>query len=420
MKWKNAGRIAKASLVTLALGFGLTACTRNYTVAYVYVTTAKSNPGLIDAYGVDFQSGALIPLPDSPIQAGRNPVGLVSSVSPKNGNVYLYVLNHDDSTVGTYAVGTDGKLYAQKTYNTTGSFPVAAAVDSTGSFLYVAYTYQTSFTPASPGPGGISIFPITYSESGGQETVALGTPTNVNIGNNPVGIVASKFNNFVYVLDAEAPSGMAHTGQILGFKQDPASGALTPLPGVQPLGTNGLQQYAAGVTPSAIVENPLSSFVYVTDSLSNQLYGYIVLADGSLSAMPNGPFPTGQFPVAMTIDPRGSFLYVTNFNDSTISGFSINPGNGTPTATVAGTGQVRTNPVGVAIEPALGIYLFTANQTDGTVSGKQLSANNGSLTDIQHTPFPASGLPTGIIAVANGQHLLSTSVTTPTGPVAGP
>jgi 6-phosphogluconolactonase len=415
MKLKSTGRIAKASLVSLALGLGLTACSRDYTVAYVYVTSAKTNPGLIDAYGVDFQSGALTALADSPIPAGRNPVALVSSISPTTGNVFIYVLNHDDSTVGTYAVGTDGKLYGQNTYNTTGSFPVAAAVDSAGAFLYVAYTYQPGFTTASPGPGGISIYPITYSGSSSQETATLGTPTNVNIGNNPVGITTSKFHNFVYVVDAETPNGSSPIGQVLGFSENATSGALTPLPGVKPLGT-GLAQYSAGVSPSAIVENPLSSYLYVTDKVSNQLIGYLVLSDGSLSPMQNGPFKTGQFPVAVTIDPRGSFLYVVNFNDSTTGAYSINPGNGTPTATVSGTTPVATNPVGVSIEPALGIYMYTANQTDGTVSGQQLSPNNGSLTNIQHTPFPASGLPTSILAIANGQHLSTSSVTTPTNP----
>jgi 6-phosphogluconolactonase len=353
-----------------------------------------------------------VQLADSPIPAGRNPVGLVSSTSPK-GNVFLFVLNHDDSTVGSYAVGTDGKLYGQQTFNTSGSFPVAAAVDSTGSFLYVAYTYQNGFTPASPGPGGISIFPITYSGANSQEQVTLGTPKNVNIGNNPAGITASKFNNFVYVVDAETPANSSPAGQILGFKKG-TDGSLTPLPGVTPLGTNGLQQYPAGVSPSAIAENPLSSYVYVTDKVSNQLIGYLVLANGSLSPMQNGPFTTGQFPVALTIDPRGSFLYVANFNPSTISAYAINPGNGTPSATVSGSTSVLTNPVGITIEPALGIYLFTANQTDNSISGAQLSPNNGALKNIQHTPFPASGFPTGIIAIANGQHLTSTSVTTPT------
>ncbi len=413
MKLTMMGRIAKASIFSLALGLSLTACSRDYTVAYVYLTTAKSNPGLINAYSVDYQSGALVQLADSPIPAGRNPVALVSSTSSKTGNQYIFVLNHDDSTVGSYAVGTDGKLYGQQTYNTTGSFPVAAAVDSTGAFLYVAYTYQTGFTPASQGPGGISIFPITYTTAAGAETVSLGKPANVNIGNAPVGIVASKYHNFVYVVDAETPAGGSPVGEVLGFSANPSTGALTPLPGVQTLGT-GLRQYDAGVVPSAIAENPLSSFVYVTDKVSNQLIGYVVLSDGSLKPMVNGPFTTGQFPYAVTIDPRGSFLYVANFNASTLSAYAINTANGTPTNSVGGSTAVSTNPVSIAIEPALGIYLFTANQTDGTVSGEQLDPHNGGLKSIQNTPFPASGLPTAVIAIVNGLHSTTLSVTTPT------
>ena len=65
---------------------------------------------------------------------------------------------------------------------------------------------------------------------------------------------------------------------------------------------------------------------------------------------------------------------------------------------------VQTNPTCVTIEPALGIYLYTANNGDQTVSGLQLSPNNGTLKQIQNTPYPASGLPSCIVAVANGQH----------------
>ncbi len=413
---KTMGRLAKATAVSLALGLGLTACSRDYVVAYVYVTTSKSNPGLINAYAVDYQSGALVALADSPIPAGRNPVAIVPTTSPVSGNQFLFVLNHDDSTVGAYAVGTDGKLFAEHTVNTTGSFPVAAAVDAAGKFLYVAYTFQSPFTPASRGPGGISVFPISFTGSGTSEQIVLGTPSNVNIGNNPVGIVASKYGSYVYVVDAETPAGAAPIGEVLGFKEDAASGALTALPGtsLQGTGTPSATGYHAGVSPSAIAENPLSSFVYVTDKVSNQLYGYVVQADGSLVPMVNGPFTTGQFPVSLTIDPRGAFLYVANFNESTVGAYAISTATGTPTNSVGGSTAVNTNPVGVAIEPALGIYLFTANQTDGTVSGQQLDPHNGGLKSIQNTPFPASGLPTAITAIVNGSHSTTLSVTTPT------
>src|SRR5580704_607206 len=176
MKWNKMGRGTLASILSLAL-VSVTACSRDYVLAYVYVTTAKpltsgSPDGGVNAYAVDYQIGSLTPLADSPIQAGRNPVTLVASPSGLN----LYVVNHDDSTVGEYAIGTDGKIYLQNTYNVTGSMATAVAIDAAGKFLYVTFTYQLGpngqqlYSPASPGPGGVTIFPISATAG------SLGSP----------------------------------------------------------------------------------------------------------------------------------------------------------------------------------------------------------------------------------------------------
>ncbi len=93
MKLHTIGRVAKATICSLAIGLGVTACSRDFTLAYVYTTTAKANPGLINAYGVDYQTGALLQLADSPIPSGgRNPIAIV--VAP-NGK-FLYVIHRDD------------------------------------------------------------------------------------------------------------------------------------------------------------------------------------------------------------------------------------------------------------------------------------------------------------------------------------
>ena len=146
MKLKPMGRAVKASMLSLALALGATACSNDYTVSYVYMTSAKTLPhGLINGYQVDYQSGLLRPLPDSPIDAGgRDTVGLV--VAPSQ--LFLYTVNNFDSDVTEFAVGTDGKLYPQNTYNITGSLPTAAAIDAAGKFLYVTFTYQNN--PPSP------------------------------------------------------------------------------------------------------------------------------------------------------------------------------------------------------------------------------------------------------------------------------
>jgi 6-phosphogluconolactonase (cycloisomerase 2 family) len=415
MKLNTMGRAGLASVLSLAM-IGVTACSRDYVLAYLYVTTAKplasgSNNGGISAFAIDYQSGALSPLSDSPIPAGDDPVALVASPN----SLYLYVVNQNDSNVMVYQIGTDGKLYNQQTVNVTGSTPTAVAVDAAGAFLYVTFRYQLGpngqqlYSPASPGPGGITIFPI--SSSNGQ----LGTPSTVLVGNNPVGIVVSKPQintppaSYVYVIDQETQANGSPIGVALGFSENLTTGALTPVPGTvittPPGGKTVATGYGAGTTPSAIAEDPSARFVYVTDQASNQLYGYLASASGALTPMPNAPFATGLFPDGVTVDPRGKYLYVANFSSQTVSAYAINEATGTPTGSQGSTSTATTTgPTCVTIEPALGIYLYTSDSLASDVTALQLNANNGSLQQVINTPFPTSGLPTCAVSVANGSH----------------
>ena len=406
MNWNQIGRVTVATIVSAALGLGATACSRDFTVAYVYATASTTTTtGVVDGYLVDYQSGALTQLADSPISSGyKNPVALVAAPSGK----YIYVIHRDDSNVVEFAVGTDGKLYSQNTYNTLGSFPLAAAVDSTGSYLYVVSTYQPGFTNAIPGPGNITVFPINTADG------SLGAGTAVNVGNNPIGIAVSPFasgstSHSVYVVDREtvtaATGGTQPQGVVLTFTQQTGNAALTLVAPTNPVPGVALAGVSAGVQPSGIVVDPTGRFIYVTDALSNQLIGYGASSTGVPVAMTNGPFATGQFPSSVTVDPRGKYLYVTNFNAASVSAYTIDQATGNPAGSVGSSSVgVGTNPNCVTVEPALGIYLYTSNNADQTISGLQLSPNNGTLKQIQNTPFPASALPSCLVAVANGQH----------------
>jgi 6-phosphogluconolactonase (cycloisomerase 2 family) len=415
MKLNKMGRAGLASVLSLAM-IGVTACSRDYVLAYLYVTTAKplasgSNNGGVSAFAIDYQSGSLTPLSDSPIPAGDDPVALVASPN----SLYLYVVNQNDSNVMVYQIGTDGKLYNQQTVNVSGSTPTAVAIDAAGAFLYVTFKYQLGpngqqlYSPASPGPGGVTIFPITASN--GQ----LGTPSTVLVGNNPVGIVVSRPQintpaaSYVYVIDQETQANGSPIGVALGFSENLTTGALTPVPGTvitTPAGGKTVATgYGAGTTPSAIAEDPSARFVYITDQASNQLYGYLTAASGALTAMPNGPFSTGLLPLGVTVDPRGKYLYVANASSSTVGAYAINEATGTPTGSIGSASTVTdTNPTCVTIDPALGVYLYTSNMLASDVTALQLNSNNGGLTQVQNTPFPTSGLPTCAVAVANGSH----------------
>ena len=383
------GRGALAVSLSVAMGLGVTACSNDYDVGYVYMTTAKANPGLINGYKVDYQSGFLDPLEDSPVPSGgRNPVGLVAAPNGK----HIYVLNHDDSTVVWIAIGTDGKLYPQITYNTTGSFPTAAAIDPAGKFLYVAFTYQLGYTTALPGPGGVSVFPINADNS-------LGTPVTVNVGRNPMGVVAN--TKFAYVIDQDS----ATTQNLLGFSVNATNGSLTPLAGVTINPGNVVSTgYASGTMPAGIIEDSALAHLYVTDQTGNQIIGYSVAASGVPSQV--GTAKTEAAPIGMAIDASGKYLYVANSTAGTIGGYTFGS-NGQPiTSTVAqsvqaGTGTNCVTLIGAptSANPTHAVYLYASNSLTNTATGEQMNPADGSLKQIQGTPFSGSTLPSCLVSV---------------------
>lgn len=366
------------ALASFAVASGLTACTRDYTLAYLYATTSKGSPGTVLQYAVDYQSGALVRFGD-PVAVGNNPV---ASVAAPNAST-IYVVNQGDSTVQQLSVGDGGQLTSKSTYPTTGNTPTAVAIDPTGKFLFVTCKYQGTNTE---GAGALSVYPV------GSDN-ALGSPVNYNIGNNPVSVAISNFNPTVYVVsqDPSAP-------QVLAFAED-SSGALTPV-----AGTTATTGFAAGVVPSAIAEDPTGRFVYVTDRAANQLIGYLVQKGGVLQPMVNGPFTTGLFPVAVLTDPRGRYVYVANYNARSISAYALNTSTGAPAGVSGATTTTDPNPVALALDPALGIYLYSANNLASTITAEKLNSNTGALTATVNSPFPAAGVPTSVVIVANGAH----------------
>ena len=388
------GRVGLASMLSLGLALGVTACSNDYTVSYVYMTTAKTLPhGLINAYQVDYQSGLLYTLADSPVDAGgRDTVGLV--VAPNN--LFLYTVNNFDSSVVEFAIGTDGKLYPEHTYNITGSLPTAAAIDAAGKFLYVTFTYQNTatgaslYTPANPGPGGVTVFPINSDNT-------LGTPFTVNAGRNPVGVATSKAGNYVYVIDQDS----ATTANLLGFAENTTSGALTPLTGtfINPAVGNVLSTgYTSGPVPAAVLGDTSGTHLYVTDQSLNQISTYSI-ANGIPTLL--GTTATDAGPMGMTFDLTGKYLYVVANSANAIDGYTL-AANGQPVrSTVSGSVQTGTGPTCVTIlgapsnaNPSHAVYLYTSNSLSNNVSAEQLNPANGSLEQIQGTPFSGSALPT--------------------------
>ena len=448
MKFNQICRIGAASVLSLAACLGLTACSRDYTVGFLYVTSSRgstSSPdGVLNEYGIDYQTGSLIRLASSGQDTGgRNPVALTITSDQQT----VFVINRDDSNLVMFSIGTDGKLYAKTTTTIAGSFPTALALSATNncqpsdptklcSELYVAFTYQPGFTTANPGPGGVEILPIVTDTVAGTTTigtpVANGKLSYFPLGYSPVGIAVSAnvtnpttppstnpnptpvndpkctdstCSSYVYAIGQDPNTAI--TSNLLAFKRSIGTGAVTPI-GATTIGTGTASStgYNSGILASSIVAAPLGNFLYVTDRSGNQIIAYTI-GSGVPAAITSGPFATQSQPSSLTIDPRGSFLYVANYNADTVQSFAIATSTGALSATAGTSGasvQTGTGPTCVTIENALGIYLYTSNFLDNTVTGLQLNSSTGGLVQVRNTPFPASAGPSCAAAIANGSH----------------
>ena len=69
----------------------------------------------------------------------------------------------------------------------------------------------------------------------------------------------------------------------------------------------------------------------------------------------------GRNPYGIAVDPAGTFAYVTNFFDGTVSKIDLG------TNTVAATISVGSNPIGIVVSPD-GSKVYAVNNSSGTVS----------------------------------------------------
>lgn len=133
---------------------------------------------------------------------------------------------------------------------------------------------------------------------------------------------------------------------------------------------------------------PGNAFVYTTNSGSNTISGFKNDATGALTAVAGSPFPSPGQPWGIAASPDNKFLYVSSFQNATVSVFAISSTTGSlapVTCTPAATTGLQ--PLKIAITPS-GKFLYTSNQ-GGNVSGFSINAATGCLTAVSTTPTDA-------------------------------
>jgi len=404
MKLNKVSQLVLVSVIGLVAASFLTAC-QLVTIDYVFVAASagsgSSSSGEIYTYAVDSESGALRSAAPAVSSGGTLPVAMAVT-----SNYYsLYVANQGNNTVVHFGVATNGALSSLDKV-TTSETPVFLAVNQANTYLYVisgtTSATLTEYSLSSNGTIGNAVteIPLTVPGYSGDTIV-------------PTGVAVLPNNNAVYVTaydqSAYNPGGTvtstANPGWIFGFAVG-SGGALS---------ATTASPYEAGVKPTALAPDPTNRFIYVTDFASSQLIGYTVQNGDVLNFMVNGPFKTGNEPTSVAVDPRGIYIYLANELDNTVSGYTIALPTGTPSALVNSTSSLLystdTQPVSLAIDPALGRFVYTANKLGNSISGFRLNPNTGVLTATQATPYPTGAAPTSLVIVPHGNH--STQSVTP-------
>jgi len=400
MKFSKLSQLFLVSAIGLILASFLTAC-QLVTIDYVFVAasagSSAGSAGQIYTYAVDAQSGALRSAASPVDSGGSGPIAMATTSDYYN----LYVANKGNNSVVHFAIDDHGNLTKKDTI-TLVNVPVSIAVNAAGTYLYVVSgTASATLTEYALSSGAIGSATATLSLTVPGFSTDTIVPTGVTVLANSKAVYVTAYDKSAYNPGGTTTSN-ANPGWLFGYAVG-SSGTMTAVSG---------SPYQAGVKPSALATDPVSRFIYVIDFASNELIGYTVLATDSLQFMLNGPFKTGNEPSSVVIDPRGIFIYLSNSLDETVSAYSISLPTGTPSADVSVTGTAATvtdtDPVSIIVDPALGRYVYTANYLGNSVSGFKLNPSDGTIAQTQATPYPTGANPTALIAVPHGNHALST------------
>ncbi|HEY1936325.1 MAG TPA: beta-propeller fold lactonase family protein [Candidatus Angelobacter sp.] len=182
-------------------------------------------------------------------------------------------------------------------------------------------------------------------------------------------------------------SSINNSTQLLSFSRDTTTGALTLLATTTLPGA-----------PTRVAVDPLGSFLFVglfTDNLtSGAAIGFTIdPATGALTPIPGTPFVLPNTLGNFSFHPSGNFLYMANAGATSIDVYSVNRTTGQLTS----VGSIATcvNPATVRFSPD-GEFAYTACSEDAAFNPNSASvetfavAANGTLTHLGSTPSSGS------------------------------
>lgn len=324
--------------------------------AYISLTSTDS----VGLFHIINSSGALSTVSNSVPQTNTAPVGLALDPSGK----FLFAANSTGNSVSTFNVASDGTLTQAGNPTPAGVGPHAAVIDPSGKYLLVTNSTSSS----------ISVFSI---DSGSGALTLTSTFTGPPSLPQPTEILITPSGKFVYVLTP----GTNNT--VNGFTF--SAGTLTAMPA---------SPFLAGKGTIGIAVDPGEHFIYVANSSDNDVTGFTIGANGSLTPIA-GTYsaPGGTQPSALAVDPSGKFLYVsTPGSTASVWVFSITSGSGILTPISGSPFNLSAGAQFLVMEPS-GKYFYIGNEASHNVAGYSYDSNTGVPTTISGSPFSVGSAP---------------------------
>jgi 6-phosphogluconolactonase len=195
------------------------------------------------------------------------------------------------------------------------------------------------------------------------------------------------------------------SNNVSAYTVDAATGTLAATAG---------SPFAAGNSPVAIAVDPTGTYAYVANQTDATISAFTIdRTSGALASVKSSPFATGPAPNSVAIDPSSSFVYVTNGDAGTVSAYTIDAG-GTLSSVPGSPFATGTSPSSVAVNPheypavALTTYVYVANQADDTVSQFTINFSNGVMTGAltaDGAPIAAGMGPRALTIDPSGQYV---------------
>lgn len=231
---------------------------------------------------------------------------------------------------------------------------------------------------------------MKFTSQGKLLIVLLTLPSVLGLaGCNPLkGLTLLCSTNCPPILPAPEFLYATSTNHVLTFTIDESSGALS------------VPVTAAGPNQSTGMAASMNGQLYVSDFLNDTVDGFSInLSSGALTAITNSPFWLGGIPPGAgglsAFVQNSNYLYATDLNAGTVAGFLYDSGTGVLTPVPGSPFSAGNTPVHAVLATTFqgniaSLYLYVSNLNDsaGGISAFTVNQQNGALSPILGSPFP--------------------------------